>query len=153
MSNTIMKTKIDLYLYTKPMCLSSLERLLLETHPRSLTKNKLVCFHSHIPSKSVMLFHNISRTGTTTTYKHLVACMYAHIRLNACVCRERRKRSGPLRGPFDENGYVTSSSGGCGVSGISITVHLITLPLGLVRVQSVRCVLGSLALFSSSAII
>lgn len=73
---------------------------LLKTHPRSLTKNKLVCFHSHIPSKSVMLFHNISRTGTTTTYKHLVACMYAHMRLNSCVCHERRTEERTAAWPF-----------------------------------------------------
>lgn len=36
-----------------------------------------------------MLFHNISRTGTTATYKHLVVCMCAHMRLNTCVCHER----------------------------------------------------------------
>lgn len=63
------------------------------------------------------------------------------------------KKKKKVEDPFGKNGYMTSSSDGCGVSGISITVHLITLPFGLVRVQSVICVMGSLPLFSSSAIV
>lgn len=142
--------KKSIFIHSAPYVFLPLNLCLLETYPRSLTKNKLVCFHSHIPSKSVMLFHNISKTGTTTTYKHLGVYMYAHMPVWMHLCAEKEeKRSGPL----GKNGYMTSSSDGCGVSGISITVHLITLAFGLVPVQSVRCVMGSLPLFSSSAIV
>lgn len=63
----------------------------------------------------------------TSTFFGRGVCVRAHMLARLHIVMEAKRRC-PLSGAFGENRTVTNSRDGCGVSGTSITVHLITHP-------------------------